>query len=126
MDHLKRRKGEKSFFHSPAITIFVGLFCLVMLLNVVRVYVIFRNVDAEERDLKNQIAEKEAHARDLQAKLKMLESGEGVELEARSRLNFQKPGERVLIIVNDKNKTVQTSTSTEQSILARIKKWFDF
>jgi|GEM_PF-1263569 len=48
------------------------------------------------------VVEREREIRELETRIAKLKSGEGLEMEARSRLNLQKPDEEVVIIVEDK------------------------
>ena len=104
----------------------LALFAVLMVSNTVRVYILARGAEVERKDIADKLAGRELKIKDLEAKLKSLETGEGVEFEARTRLNLQKPDERVLIIVDDKNATAEIDAQKKESILSWIKRWSGF
>jgi cell division protein FtsL len=104
----------------------LGLFSCVLVYNTYRVYSMSKQLAAERGDLAQQIKSREQEIADLQAKIKTLESGEGVELEARSRLNLQKPDEKVLIVVDGASAQKTVSKPEQESWFTRLKKWLGF
>ncbi len=104
----------------------LALFAVLMVTNTVRVYVLARGAEAERKKVVDELTSRELEVKDLEAKLKSLETGEGVEFEARTRLNLQKPDERVLIIIDDKNATTERDAQKKEGVLSWIKRWSGF
>lgn len=102
------------------------MFAVLMVSNTVRVYILARGAEAERKKVADELASRQREIGDLEAKLKSLETGEGVEFEARTRLNLQKPDEHVLIIVDDKNATSEKDVQKKDSVLSRVKRWSGF
>lgn len=104
----------------------VVLFVVVALVgyNAVRVYLNARAYDAERANLLKKIADREQSIQDLKDHINMLQSGEGMELEARARLNLQRPDEHVLIILDEK-KDKNDQDQAPKSWFENIKSWFN-
>jgi cell division protein FtsB len=84
-------------------------------LSVTRTALVFfqaRTAFRETASVDDAIRERKQEISDLEARIAKLKSGEGLEMEARGRLNLQKPDEEVLIIVDDESKQ---ATSTNES-----------
>ncbi|MEK7576777.1 MAG: septum formation initiator family protein [Patescibacteria group bacterium] len=124
---MKRESRGVSFFASRAGIAILGIFSLVLVFNSYRVYSIAKKTNAEHEVLTHEIQDREAQITELKSKIAALESGEGLELEARGRLNLQKPDEKVLIIVDDNNKKPNQAVAPENtSWFSRLKKWLGF
>lgn len=116
-----RRKKQPSRLLLFSLIVLTGLVGF----NTLRVYFISRSVKKDGEGLSAQIQSRQKDIETLKEKLNMLESGEGVELEARGRLNLQKSDEHVLIIVE---KETATSSEDEESsgFWHRLKSWLPF
>lgn len=126
MDRLKRDREQTPFLYSPLVLGVLGLFSLVLVVNVYRVYMLSRAVAQEKQQLDATVQTSEAEINDLQNKIRLLESGEGLELEARSKLNLQKPDEKVLIVIEDDKKNGAATSTDKESWFGRLKKWLGF
>lgn len=126
MDRLKRDREQTPFLYSPLVLGVLGLFSLVLVVNVYRVYMLSRAVAQEKQQLDATVQTSEAEINDLQNKIRLLESGEGLELEARSKLNLQKPDEKVLIVIEDDKKNGAATSTDNESWFGRLKKWLGF
>lgn len=78
----------------------------------------------ERQALQQKIDDREREIAELKNTLERLASGEGLELEARSRLNLQKPDERVLIITGEPENGSTKKGQASDTYWARVKKWF--
>lgn len=105
----------------------LGIFSLLLIINSYRVYSIAKKANAEHKVLQEEIQNRERQITELKSKITALESGEGLELEARGRLNLQKPDEKVLIVVDGSDeKQKQEAAPEDVSWLLRLKKWLGF
>ncbi len=75
----------------------------------------------ESQDTEKQIAELAKKKEELEAYIAELESRQGVEREAKSRLNLKLPGEEVVVVVPEEEKKEET---TSPAFWDRIKKFF--
>lgn len=95
----------------------VGVVCALIFatLSVTRAAFVFfqaRTAFHETASVDDATAERKQEIHELEERIAKLQSGEGLEMEARGRLNLQKPNEEVLIIVDDDKKQ---ATSTDES-----------
>ncbi len=120
MADLRRR----SVLESTLVLALLGGFALFIAYGALRVFLLKQRFAGENAENQKNIEMKEKEIADLNEKIKKLKSGEGVELEARGRLNLQKPDEHVLIIgdtKNEKSKPIETQT---ENFFDRVKQWF--
>ena len=110
----------KSVFGFGGIILFVALF------GAVRAYRYRQSALHEHETVIKQIDERKREVATLEEKLRHFESGEGLELEARSRLNLQRPDEKVLIILDDKTPQKEKEDIQRESIMKRIQTWLGF
>jgi len=76
-------------------------------------------------DRRAELADVEARAAIIESKLKNLDTPRGVEEEVRSRFEVAKPGERVIVIV-DQNGDASSSAVTELGFWSRVRAFFGF
>ncbi|MEK7630647.1 MAG: hypothetical protein AAB417_01275 [Patescibacteria group bacterium] len=69
------------------------------------------------------IGKREQEIRELETRITKLKSGEGLEMEARGRLNLQKPDEAVVIIVEDEKKKEVTSDNADRPWWKNVLGW---
>lgn len=127
MGYLKRHAGEKrTWIETAGVLVVSGVLAGFMLVQAIRSTSIAKR---EERDHDVRLQEarvKEAERIDLEQKLKKFESGEGLEMEARSRLNLQRPDEHVLIVLDDKKQTPTTTESKSPSFWTWVRGLFSW
>ncbi|MEK7150719.1 MAG: septum formation initiator family protein [Patescibacteria group bacterium] len=127
MRHMKRGDRGAVFYIYRAGLFVLGIFSLLLIINSYRVYSIAKKANAEHKVLQEEIQNRERQITELKSKITALESGEGLELEARGRLNLQKPDEKVLIVVDGSDeKQKQEAAPEDVSWLLRLKKWLGF
>ncbi len=112
-------------------TVMLGLFAvLIFILSVV-----FGNltkkraVDEQARKLSQEIDDLEKQNADLEKILGYFASSDYTEKEAREKLNFAKPGEKVAIISGgeeNKNLTSKPGDGNEKQLGASFKKWWQY
>lgn len=124
---MKRGDRGAVFYIYRAGLFVLGIFSLLLIINSYRVYSIAKKANAEHKVLQEEIQNRERQITELKSKITALESGEGLELEARGRLNLQKPDEKVLIVVDGSDeKQKQEAAPEDVSWLLRLKKWLGF
>lgn len=110
---------------SKPLIIFLGILVAVMVWHALGTYWLRHLAQKEQAELEAAIAGKRDEIGELREKLNEIEVGEGLEIEAKKRLNLQKPGEGVIIIVEEGSKEVATSSqSGRQRLWNNILHWF--
>ena len=107
-----RRKFRKFVFSS--LSFMVLLIISGFLINATfKVYIKNNNAVGKNSAVKMQIAELEKRKSELEAELKRLQTQSGIEEEIRGKFNMQKPGERVLTIVENESEDVNLNNNQE-------------
>lgn len=123
---MKRLRTPSFFGARTPILLFLGALVAVTLYRTVSTYIIGRRTAEEKERLEEAVSEKEAAITQLRAKIEKIESGGGLEIEAKRRLNLQKPDEKVLVIVDDRGATTSENGEGKGGFWKKLKGWFGF
>ncbi len=98
----------------------IGVICALIfaILSVTRAVFVFfqaRTAFRETAAIDDAIVRRKQEIIELKERIAKLQSGEGLEMEARGRLNLQKPNEEVLIIVDDEKKSTTPTDASGRS-----------
>ncbi len=121
--NFERRKAH-SFFLSPIILGVVVVVFLVTAYQAWRSYVDTRAALQKKEEVSQKLIQREREIKDLESKIAAFESGEGLEMEAKGKLNLKKPDEHVVIIVPAKDATSTASQSAATSFWQKIRDFF--
>jgi cell division protein FtsB len=88
-----------------------------------KLYTKERESAANAEQAHNSLKRMEDRKKVLSDEISRLKTDEGIEEEIRSKYGVSKPGEQVLIIVDDKEATTSTSTP-DKTLWQKIKDWF--
>jgi cell division protein FtsL len=80
-----------------------GLICIVLLMTIIPRGKTIIELSAQKRELKKQKAELQEVYRDYRTTITELKTPEAVERLARERLGMVKPGEKIIVDVQDDN-----------------------
>ena len=124
MQQFQEQRKLRAFFASR--TVLIVLFLLLMGTGVMSFQALLagKEVEREREEVEQELLDLEQRKGALSSELDELHSGRGVEYQAREKLNYRKPGEEVVIIVEgntDKDGAVEHSNA---SIWESIKNWF--
>ncbi|KKU51095.1 MAG: hypothetical protein A3F26_03320 [Candidatus Ryanbacteria bacterium RIFCSPHIGHO2_12_FULL_47_12b] len=125
MRRLSSGRKKMSMLDRPIVVFGIGLVVLVLVASAVSAFLRSRTIRKQKDATSEEVAEYEEKIRDLENRIQHLETKEGTELEARERLNLQKPGERIIIIEDDTGAR-DASQKDNQAIWTRIRRWFGF
>ncbi|TSC79061.1 MAG: hypothetical protein G01um101429_568 [Parcubacteria group bacterium Gr01-1014_29] len=116
----------RAFFASR--TVLVILFLLLIGAGVAsfRALMVGWEVEAERREVEEEIQQLKAQKEALAGELADLHSGRGIEREAREKFNYRKPGEEVVIIVDSEGSSKVEEKIDSFSLLDTVKKIFNF
>jgi cell division protein FtsB len=123
MRRVARRRTKKSLIENPIVLVLIGLIVLAIVASSVSSFLRSRKFKLQLMGTRNEIAEYESKLEELESRIEKLQSDEGVELEARVRLNLQRPGEHVLVIVDDEENTGEV-VDNNSSWWAWVTGWF--
>ena len=121
-DFQERKKVERILFSWPILMILVGLL-VIALWGLYNIWQSKRALDQEIARLEQEIAKAEATRKQYETTFEALETLEGVDREARARFNLKKPGEEVVLFVDDVPKS-SAPTGRVASIFSAITNWF--
>mgnify|MGYP001558245691 CR=1 FL=1 len=113
----------RSFFASRPVLIV--LFLLLVGMGVVSFQSLLagRAVEEERLEVEREARNLEAKKDKLTSELEDLRSGKGIEREAREKLNFRKPGEEVVIILDNNGAAENGQAETSKSLAESIKEF---
>ena len=116
-DFQENKKTKRVIYSWPAIVI-VALLCLAVTVGIFRVLRTSLALNREIKDLEGKIAEAGASQKNYERKLAELESPAGLDREARGRFNLKKPGEEVVIFVEE------PLSASAGSVASRLRSFF--
>ncbi len=117
-------KFQRRNTYKHLVTIVLAFVCVLVLYQALRAYINMRQVSRQRDELTEKIQKLENEIAENREKIKSLESGAGIELEAKGRLNLQKPEERVLIIVDKSHSAGNATSSNNTSWWTKVKVLF--
>ena len=113
----------RAFFASRVVLAILLFFLLGMGMASFRALEAGWQAQAERKEVKDRVRELTEKKEALTSELEDLRSAEGVEREARQKLNFRKPGEEV-VIIQEVNSTPAENDAGTASFWETIKHWF--
>ncbi len=106
MRHRIIQNKRKSWYHSPILAVFLVVLAVWGGVVVTRTYLKYR----EARNLRNQyqaeLESLQAKQQELNEKIGELSTERGIEAEVRNRYRVVKPGESLVIVVDEENQPV--------------------
>lgn len=123
METYQEHRRIRAFFASRAVLI--GLFLLLMGTGIVSFQALLagNEVKQEQQEIEQELRELQAQKEQLTSELEDLRGGQGIEREAREKLNFRKPGEEVVIIVENADANLNKEERQETGVLKRFWEW---
>lgn len=101
---------KRHWFYSPIISVALIIFVILGTISVVGAYTKQREATMLKKQYEQELAEVKKHQEDLAEKITNLSTERGLESEIRDRYRVVKPGEQLLIVVdNPEQKTIQDS-----------------
>ncbi len=94
---------KKSWFHSPWIAALLVIFAIWGTVSVARAYLKQREAITLRNESRAELAELEQKNVELSHKIEDLSTEQGMEAEVRQRYRVVKPGEQLVIVVNNED-----------------------
>lgn len=122
MFDFKRKTNSHSIFYSkPALCVFVVVLCFLIFVTV-KVYLKNREASAKRELLQKQLDELVQNKAELEKRIAEIASPAGAEKELREKLNVVRPGEKTIVIVDDKNGKID-ATGNQEGIFSEFWQW---
>ncbi|MCX6731397.1 MAG: septum formation initiator family protein [Candidatus Parcubacteria bacterium] len=102
MREFQEKRKIRRFFYSKKIVILLLLITALLSFSTIKVYLKSKNAVSKNEEAKKELADLEKRKAELEKDVNWLNTASGLEEEMRKNFNVQKPGEKVLVIV-DKN-----------------------
>jgi|SRR3989344_1157928 len=116
---------KRQLLEHPLLVFTSVALAIVFVLGAVNAYMQKQRAAAEHLALLRDMEERKKAIADLEKHLSQIESGSGLEREARETMNLKKEGEEVLVIVENEPEK-DTKTEATASLWERVKSWFGF
>lgn len=103
MKEFKKRSLVRRIIFSRFVFLILVAVAVVLGLSVYNAYKIERTADTIKNNIGDELNELSGKQKQLEASLDKLSSESGIEEELRNKLQVKKPGEELVIIIEDKN-----------------------
>lgn len=101
MRHRIIQNKRKSWYHSPILAVFLGLLTIWGGVVVVKTYLKYREARALRNQYQAELESLQAKQTELNGKIGELSTERGIEAEVRNRYRVVKPGESLVIVVDE-------------------------
>lgn len=116
---------KKSWVHSPLLAVFLVVVLCWGLFVVYRMYVKNRESVALRNQFQNELDALNQKQNELSGKIENLSTDRGLEAEVRNRYRVIRPGEQLVIVVDDASKNTQ-GTPEKPSVWVRVREFLGF
>ncbi|MEK7649674.1 MAG: septum formation initiator family protein [Patescibacteria group bacterium] len=117
-----RKRNQTSWLWRAGLVLAL-IFAVLSITRTVFVFFQARTAFRETTAVDESIAGRKQEITELEERIAKLKSGEGLEMEARGRLNLQKPDEHVVVIVEDDKGQATTTDNTRRSWWKNMLGW---
>ena len=122
MREFQRKRHRRSFLYSRVVLLVLFIVLALLLKAVWGAYGREQEGTANLERAQDELAALHARAAALEEKLSRLKTPEGIEAEIREQFQVAKPGEKMVVVVPDKN-PAESVSEPRQSFVSRL---FDF
>mgnify|MGYP000904604994 CR=1 FL=1 len=99
-----QKRSLRGWLHSPAVLIILGVIILFMMSVVYQRYTIEQEMVERREEAEAHLKELESRRADLEKKVEYLSNERGIEAEMRRNFDVARPGEQVVIILDEEKK----------------------
>ena len=96
----EKKMARKIFFSWPVLIVLSAL-SLWMIYGATSAMVMLQKISKKNEELEFKLSETQKSQKTLEEKTKALETEHGVDLEARKNFNLKKPGEEVILFIEE-------------------------
>lgn len=101
MKEFQERRVLRKIIYSKFTFILLGIILILLVYSVVKIYLRSRDAVLVNKMVEKEVEELRVKKADLEATIKHLETPSGAEEEIRQRFPVQKPGEKMVVIVEE-------------------------
>lgn len=123
-DFHEKRKMRRVLYSTPFIVL-IFLLGVFMCVSAYNRFTVERDMAVKLQEREDTLTALKQRAAVLGAKVDHLENERGIEEELRNRFDVAKEGEKVVVILDDKESTTSGATSTVQNQSAPRASWLD-
>lgn len=113
MREFQERRKVRKILYSKKIIVLLFLVVVFLLFSTIKVYLKSRNAASKRDETRKELAELEQRKAELEKDVNRFQSESGLEEEIRNKFNVQKPGEKVLVIVDKSAENVNIESGNE-------------
>lgn len=99
-----QKRSLRGWLHSPLSLILLGLIILFMITVVYQRYTIASEMAVRQSEAEKRLQDLEARRGELETKVEYLSNERGIEAEMRRNFDVARPGEQVVIILDEEEK----------------------
>lgn len=123
MREFQERRKIRGFFHSKKMTVLLLLVLTFLSYFAGKLYFKNRNAVAKRDETRKELTELEQRKAGLETDVNRFNTESGMEAEIRGKFNVQKPGEKVLVIVDKNAENAKMETGGLGSFFNKIWTW---
>lgn len=113
MREFQEKRKIRGFLYSKKMVILLLLVTALFFFSTIKVYLKSKNALSKRDETRKELAELEKRKAELEKDVNRFQSESGLEEEIRKNLNVQKPGEKVLVIVDKNAENVKIESGNE-------------
>lgn len=97
----QEKKMVRKFIFSMPVFVIVAVFSLWMVYGIVSAIITLREFSQKNKEIEKKLSEVQKSKNALEKKASLLETDYGIDLEAREKFNLKKPGEEIILFVEE-------------------------
>lgn len=119
----KKKESGRAFFESKFVNLILVVLLLLSMVKVFREALVRYEINKEIKSLEGQLSDLESKSNKLNQLISYLKTDQYIEKEARTKLNFVRPGEKQ---VNFSSSTAVVAVASQEEKTANYIKWFNY
>lgn len=120
MKEFQDKRKLRRVLHSVPFLVLLFAATVFFTISGIRLYGRHRIAYSKNKEIKADLAEIEARKEDVEAGVARLKSQAGIDEEIRSKLSMGKPGEKIMVIVDKKDKNNKVETTDESGFFSDL------
>jgi cell division protein FtsB len=114
---------KRSWFHSPMVAVFLILCCIWGIIAVIKAYAKQREAVSFRDQYRREAADLRQKEDDLGQKIQDLSTDRGIETEVRNRYRVSRPGEQLVVVVDNGHDEVASPKPSLWAIIRQFVGW---
>lgn len=97
----QEKKMVRKFIFSMPVFVIITIFSLWMVYGIVSAIITLREFSQKNKEIEKKLSEVQKSKNAFEKKASLLETDYGIDLEAREKFNLKKPGEEIILFVEE-------------------------